>query len=90
MSAHLPPGGAPYWGPAGVQDSQYPLDPTNGANPPPSIRGLNRTLLGDQGIAQMTPEQALRLYLQNRGVTPERTELLVKYYRQMDNAHEEC
>ena len=50
----------------------------------------NRAMLGDQSIEQMTSEQALRLYLQNRGVTPERTELLVKYYRQMDNAQEEC
>ena len=41
----------------------------------------HRTILGDQGIEQMTPEQALRLYLQNRGTPPERTELLVKYYR---------
>jgi DNA repair protein SbcD/Mre11 len=41
----------------------------------------HRTILGDQSIEQMTPEQALRLYLQNRGTPPDRTELLAKYYR---------
>jgi exonuclease SbcD len=50
----------------------------------------HRTVLGDQGVEQMTPEQALQLYLQNRGVPPDRTQLLVKYYRQLDNATDEC
>jgi exonuclease SbcD len=45
-----------------------------------------RSVLGDQGIAQMNPEQALRLWSQNHGKTPERTEVLVKYYRQMSGA----
>ena len=46
----------------------------------------NRTVLGDQGIAQMTPEQALRLYLENKGATVDRTEILVKYYKQLSGA----
>lgn len=46
----------------------------------------NRTLLGDQGIAQMTPEQALRAYLQAKGATAERTEMLVQYYKHLNGA----
>jgi exonuclease SbcD len=46
----------------------------------------HRALLGDQGIAQMTPEQALRVYLQNRGATPERTDLLVEHYKHLNGA----
>ncbi|MFL5732717.1 MAG: exonuclease SbcCD subunit D [Chloroflexia bacterium] len=49
----------------------------------------HRSVLGDQGIEQMTPEQALQLYLQNKGATPERTQLLINYYRQLDNAASE-
>lgn len=50
------------------------------------VARYNRAVLGDQGIEQMTPEQALQLYLANRGTTPERTELLVKYYKQLGSA----
>jgi exonuclease SbcD len=49
----------------------------------------DRTRLGDQGIAQMTPEEALRLYLQNKNVNPERTELLVSYYKQLNSTQGE-
>jgi exonuclease SbcD len=49
----------------------------------------HRAILGDQGIEQMTPEQALRLYLQNRSTPPERTELLVKYYRGLSSSAED-
>jgi exonuclease SbcD len=45
----------------------------------------HRTILGDQGVEQMSPEQALQLYLQNKGIPPDRTQLLVKYYRQLGN-----
>ncbi len=45
-----------------------------------------RILLGDQGIAQMTPEQALRLYLLNHSVTSERTDLLVQHYKYLNGA----
>jgi exonuclease SbcD len=48
----------------------------------------DRARLGDQGIAQMTPEQALRLYLQNKNTNPDRTELLVSYYKQLTGAGE--
>jgi DNA repair protein SbcD/Mre11 len=51
-----------------------------------SVSRRHRALLGDQGIAQMSPEQALQLYLQNKGTPPERAETLVKYYRQMSGA----
>jgi len=49
----------------------------------------DRARLGDQGIAQMTPEQALRLYLQNKNTNAERTELLVSYYKQLNGTTEE-
>ena len=51
-----------------------------------SVARGHRARLGDQGVGQMTPEQALVLYLQNRGATPERTDLLVKYYKHLSGA----
>lgn len=48
-----------------------------------NVARKHRTLLGEQGMEQLSPEQALRVYAQNRGTSPERTEVLVHYYKQL-------
>jgi exonuclease SbcD len=48
-----------------------------------NVARRHRERLGDQGIAQMSPEEALRLYLRNKNTPPERADTLVKYYRQL-------
>jgi exonuclease SbcD len=47
------------------------------------VERRHRMVLGDQGVEQMNPEQALQVYLQNKGVSPERTQVLVQHYRQL-------
>jgi exonuclease SbcD len=48
-----------------------------------NVARRHRERLGDQGIAQMSPEEALRLYLRNKNTPPERADTLVKYYKQL-------
>lgn len=50
------------------------------------VERRHRMVLGDQGVEQMNPEQALQVYLQNKGVPPERTQVLVQHYRQLSGA----
>lgn len=50
------------------------------------VERRHRMVLGDQGVEQMSPEQALRLYLQNKGTSAERTQVLVNQYRQLSGA----
>jgi len=51
-----------------------------------NVARAHRALLGDQGIAHMTPEEALKLYLQNKSKTVEQIEVYLKFYRQLSGA----
>lgn len=51
-----------------------------------NVARAHRALLGDQGIAHMTPEEALKLYLQNKSKTAEQIEVFLKFYKQLNGA----
>lgn len=46
----------------------------------------HRIRLGDQVIEQMSPRQALEIYLQSRDTSPERIELLLRHYDKLNTS----
>lgn len=50
------------------------------------VERRHRMVLGDQAVEQMSPEQALQLYLQNKSEKIDRIEVLVKHYRLLSGA----
>jgi exonuclease SbcD len=50
----------------------------------PNTTRTHRIRLGDQVIEQMSPRQALEIYLQNKDTTPERVAVLLKHFDKLN------
>jgi exonuclease SbcD len=50
----------------------------------PNTTRTHRMRLGDQVIEQMSPRQALEIYLRNKDTPPERVEVLLRHYDKLN------